>query len=59
MVDAVSGKTFATINPATGGKICDVAEAHGEDVERAVQAAKRAFPSWSRKTGVSTVNFYV
>jgi aldehyde dehydrogenase (NAD+) len=51
-VDAVSGKTFATINPATGEKICDVAEAHGEDVERAVQAAKRAFPSWSHKTGV-------
>lgn len=25
-VDSVSGKTFPTINPATGEKICDVAE---------------------------------
>lgn len=26
-VDARSGKTFPTINPATGEKICDIAEA--------------------------------
>ncbi|CAH3193891.1 unnamed protein product, partial [Porites evermanni] len=25
-VDSVSGKTFPTINPATGEKICEVAE---------------------------------
>lgn len=25
-VDSVSGKTFPTVNPATGEKICDVAE---------------------------------
>jgi aldehyde dehydrogenase (NAD+) len=51
-VDAASGKTFATINPATGEKICDVAEAHTEDVNRAVQAAKAAFPKWSKTSGV-------
>lgn len=50
-VDPKSNKTFATINPATGQKICDVAEAHTEDVDTAVQAAKRAFPSWSKTSG--------
>jgi len=42
-VDAVSGKTFATYDPTTGEKICDVAEADKADVDIAVAAAKRAF----------------
>src|SRR6516165_7713904 len=41
-VDSVSGKTFAAINPATGQAICQVAEADKADVDRAVQAARRA-----------------
>lgn len=49
-VDAASGKTFATINPATGGEIAQVAEADREDVDRAVAAARRAFDGgrWSK-----------
>ncbi|XP_058812621.1 retinal dehydrogenase 2-like [Topomyia yanbarensis] len=42
-VEAKSGKTFPTINPATGQKIIDVAEGDSADVEAAVQAAKAAF----------------
>jgi aldehyde dehydrogenase (NAD+) len=42
-VDALSGKTFATLNPATGEVICQVAEADKADVEIAVKAARRAF----------------
>jgi len=42
-VDAVSGKTFATINPATGDVITYVAEADKADAHVAVQAAKKAF----------------
>ncbi len=42
-VPAVSGKTFPTINPATGKKICDVAEADKADVDIAVAAANKAF----------------
>lgn len=42
-VDSVSGKTFPTINPATGEKICDVAEGDKADVDKAVAAAKEAF----------------
>ena len=33
-VDAVSGKTFATYDPCTGEKICDVAEGDKEDVDK-------------------------
>jgi aldehyde dehydrogenase (NAD+) len=49
-VDAVSGRRFATINPATGTVIAEVAEGDRADVDRAVQAARRAFDSgpWSK-----------
>ena len=52
-VDSDSGKTFATINPATGEKICDVAEADASDVDKAVKAARAAFERgpWRRMTG--------
>ncbi|PSN40134.1 Aldehyde dehydrogenase X, partial [Blattella germanica] len=42
-VDAVSGKTFPTINPSTGKKIADLAEGDKADVDRAVAAASAAF----------------
>src|SRR6266545_4752437 len=42
-VDAASGKTFMTANPATEEPICAVAEAGVEDVDRAVEAARAAF----------------
>src|SRR6516225_10188154 len=38
-----SGKTFATLNPATGEEICQIAEADTADVDRAVKAARAAF----------------
>ena len=44
-VDAASGKTFTTVNPATEEPICEVAEAGPEDVDRAVKAARAAFDS--------------
>ena len=45
-VDAVSGKTFPTINPATEETIADVAEGDQADVDRAVQAARNACESY-------------
>jgi aldehyde dehydrogenase (NAD+) len=42
-VDSVSKKTFATINPANGNKLADVAEGDKADVDLAVQAAQKAF----------------
>jgi aldehyde dehydrogenase (NAD+) len=44
-VDAASGKTFDTINPATQETITAVALAGVEDVDRAVRAAREAFDS--------------
>ncbi|MBN1569830.1 MAG: aldehyde dehydrogenase family protein [Acidobacteria bacterium] len=41
--DAVSGKTFASINPATEEVIADVAEADAPDIDSAVKAARTAF----------------
>jgi aldehyde dehydrogenase (NAD+) len=48
--DAVSGKTFATNNPATEEKIADVAEGDAEDIDRAVKAARKAFEQGPWKT---------
>jgi aldehyde dehydrogenase (NAD+) len=42
-LDSVSGKTFATVNPATGETICQVAEGDKADVDLAVKAARKAF----------------
>jgi acyl-CoA reductase-like NAD-dependent aldehyde dehydrogenase len=51
-VDAVSGKTFPTVNPATGQVIVNVAEGDTADVDRAVIAARAAFEhkSWANMT---------
>lgn len=42
-VESVSGKRFSTIDPASGEKIADVAEADAADVNLAVKAARAAF----------------
>jgi aldehyde dehydrogenase (NAD+) len=48
-VPARSGKTFQTINPATGKVLAEVAQAGAEDVGIAVKAARRAFEGpWSK-----------
>jgi len=48
-VDAESGKTFTTPNPATGETLAEVAEADKADIDKAVAAARRAYEGkWSR-----------
>jgi acyl-CoA reductase-like NAD-dependent aldehyde dehydrogenase len=44
-VPAASGKRFATVNPATGETIAEVAEAGTEDLDRAVASAREAVDS--------------
>lgn len=44
-VDAVGGRTFEAINPATGDVIAHVAEGDEPDVDKAVKAARKAFES--------------
>lgn len=43
--DAVSGKTIAVVNPATGETLTTVPDGAAEDVDRAVRAARRSFDS--------------
>jgi acyl-CoA reductase-like NAD-dependent aldehyde dehydrogenase len=47
--EAADGRTFATIDPATGEEICEVAFAGAEDVRRAVEAAQAALDGPLRK----------
>lgn len=50
-VDASSGESFQTINPATGEVLCTVQHAGVDDVDRAVSAARAAFQEWSATPG--------
>ena len=47
-VESVGGKQIAVENPANRQIIASVPRGDAADVERAVEAAVRAFPSWSR-----------
>jgi phenylacetaldehyde dehydrogenase len=51
-VDAASGRSFVTPNPATGDTLATVAEGDAEDIDRAVRAARRAFEDgpWAHMT---------
>ena len=50
LVHANSGKTFVTLNPATGAPLADVTVCDASDVDRAAKAARRTFRHgrWSR-----------
>ena len=50
---AADGRTFETIDPATGEPICEVAQAGADDVERAVAAARAALDGPLRKVSAS------
>lgn len=50
-VDATSGESFQTINPATGEVLCKVQQAGVDDVDRAVAAARDGFQEWSATGG--------
>jgi len=49
-VDPAEGQTEPVLNPATGEAIAEAPVSTAEDVERAVEAARKAFPDW----GVTT-----
>ena len=50
-VDATSGGTFTTVNPATGEVLAEVAQASDADVDRAVAAARDGYAVWSAMSG--------
>jgi betaine-aldehyde dehydrogenase len=48
-VDAESGKTFSSPNPATGEVLAEVAEADKADIDKAVMAARKAYEGkWAK-----------
>ena len=51
-VNAIDGKKFETINPATGKKLCAVAKCNHKDVDLAVKVSRKAFNSgvWSKSS---------
>ncbi len=50
---AATGRTFPVTDPATGETLAHVADAGRDDARRAIEAAHRAFPSWSRTPAVA------
>jgi aminobutyraldehyde dehydrogenase len=49
-VGAVEGGTMEVLNPATGETIAEVPQGTQADVDRAVEAAKKALPGWLETT---------
>lgn len=51
-VDSESGETLATLNPHDNSIITEVAMAGRADVDKAVAAAEKALPAWSRMSAM-------
>jgi acyl-CoA reductase-like NAD-dependent aldehyde dehydrogenase len=49
-VDSTSGETMEVLNPASGEVIAEVPRGTVEDVEKAVEAAAKAWDEWRGKT---------
>jgi hypothetical protein len=51
-VNAASGKTYVSVNPATGRPLTNIASCDGVDVDLAVKAARRSFEQgvWSKRS---------
>ncbi len=52
-VDATSGETFSSINPATGDVLATVQHASAADVDAAVKSARWAFEEWRDLSGAA------
>ncbi|MER5490702.1 aldehyde dehydrogenase family protein [Streptomyces sp. NPDC002490] len=55
--DAADGRTFTTASPSTEEVLSEVARAGTADVERAVQAARKAFGTWSALPGAERAKY--
>ncbi|MER6349116.1 aldehyde dehydrogenase family protein [Streptomyces sp. NPDC001595] len=49
--EAADGKVFKTVSPSTEEVLSEIAQAGEADVDRAVQAARKAFEKWSALPG--------
>lgn len=55
-VDPVDGKFFDVVDPATGKVFTTAADSTGEDIDRAVEAAAKAFETWSKTSATERSN---
>ena len=51
--EAISGDTFGKLSPVSGKELGRVARSRVEDVQKAIQVARRAQPAWADSTPVS------
>jgi acyl-CoA reductase-like NAD-dependent aldehyde dehydrogenase len=51
-VNAESGETMATLNPHDNSEIAQIAMAGHADIDKAIHAAQRAYPKWSRMSAM-------
>lgn len=51
-IQATSGETFTSINPANGEPIAQLGQASQADLELAIESAKRGFTVWSAMTAI-------
>ena len=47
LIGPLSGKFLDNLNPSTGEVFCQIPDSDKKDIEAAVHAAQKAFPSWS------------
>ena len=47
-VESISGKRYTTLNPSLDSPIAEVPDGNAEDINKAVEAEKLAFPDWSK-----------
>lgn len=52
LATATSGETFHSINPANGEVIAEIGQASQEDVNRAIESAKKGFNIWSKMSAI-------
>jgi acyl-CoA reductase-like NAD-dependent aldehyde dehydrogenase len=50
---AISGETFGKLSPVSGEEMCRVARSKTEDVQQALEVARKAQPAWADSTPVS------
>ncbi len=55
--EAADGKVFKTVSPSTEEVLAEIAQATEADVDRAVQAARKAFEKWSALPGAERAKY--
>nr|WP_298373363.1 aldehyde dehydrogenase family protein [uncultured Halomonas sp.] len=55
-VDPVKGQYFDNVTPVTGEVFCEVARSTAEDIDKAVDAARKAAPAWGKTSAAERSN---